>query len=210
MRSRHEVAAVQCPACGAQFDAPLWLILDAEEQPGLVQQLLDGRLRETQCPYCDALGALIAPLLYHDARYEQLILALPLSVASASEAEALAQQLVGLLASQLVLEQQADAAYLRHVQLAADLDDLQLMLAHAANQRELLALIATSAWSWPQPASLDLLEALLQSHDPDQQQVFWQSLTVAQQSDLTLMLDRLATVVPMDSGLGDFLRRLIA
>ncbi|MFD3166409.1 CpXC domain-containing protein [Herpetosiphon sp. NSE202] len=210
MRSRHEVAVVQCPACGAQFDAPLWLILDGEEQPGLLQQLLDGRLRETQCPYCDAIGSLIAPLLYHDARYSQLILALPLSVASASEAEALAQHLVGLLHQQLLLEQLAEAEYLGHVQLAADLDDLQAMLDYAAKQRALLAFMANSAWSWPQPATIELLEGLVQSHDPDQQQAFWQSLTVAQQSDLTLMLDRLATVVPMDSGLGDFLRRFIA
>ena len=209
MGSRHEAGVVQCPACGAQFDAPLWLILDAEEQPGLVQQLFDGRLRETQCPNCDAIGSLTAPLLYHDARYEQLILALPLSVASASEAEALAQQLVGLLHGRLVLEDLAQAEYLTHVQLAADLDDLQLMLIHAAYQRDLVAMMATIEWPMQQLATIDLFETLLQSHDLHQRQAFWQTLTVAQQSDLTLLFDRLAAVVPMDSGLSDFLRRLI-
>lgn len=209
MRSRHEVAVVQCPACGAQFDAPLWLILDAEEQPGLVQQLFDGRLRETQCPYCDAFGSLTAPLLYHDAGYEQLILALPLSVASASEAEALAQQLVGLLHSRLALEKLDQAEYLSHVQLAADLDDLQLMLIHASYRRELIALMATIEWPAQQLATIDQFETLLQSHDRDHHQAFWQSLTAAQQSELTLLFDRLAAVVPIDSGLSDFLRRLI-
>ena len=89
-RSRQEPAPFQCPICQATFEAPVWIVLDAEERPDLRTALIQGRLHRTTCPQCGAAGTITAPLLYHDGRYGQILLAVPLSVDTPAAAQELA------------------------------------------------------------------------------------------------------------------------
>jgi len=127
-RSRQEPAPFQCPICQAAFEAPVWIVLDAEERPDLRAALRKGSLHQTTCPHCGAPGTITAPLLYHDGRYQQVLLALPLSVDTPAAAQELAEQLVGSLHDSLSAEGSPVPAYLSSVELVADLDGLQGLL----------------------------------------------------------------------------------
>ncbi|MBA3470687.1 MAG: hypothetical protein H0T53_13700 [Herpetosiphonaceae bacterium] len=127
-RSRQEAAPFQCPICQVAFEAPVWIVLDAEERPDLRTALLQGDLHQTLCPHCGAAGTITAPLLYHDGRYQQSLLAVPLSVATPAAAQELAEQLVGFLHTALEAEGSSIPTYLSSVELVADLDGLQALL----------------------------------------------------------------------------------
>lgn len=71
---------VQCPSCGARLATRVYHIVDAREQPELKEALLAGELNLFQCPACGAVGALQAPLLYHDASKELFLLYVPMGL----------------------------------------------------------------------------------------------------------------------------------
>lgn len=75
--SFEEAVDLQCPHCATAFTAPLWVIVDAGERPDLVGRILDGTVHDTTCPHCGESGQIVAPLLYHDARAKQVLLAVP-------------------------------------------------------------------------------------------------------------------------------------
>ncbi len=106
----------------------MWIVLDAEERPDLRTALIQGRLHQTTCPQCGAAGTITAPLLYHDGRYQQVLLAVPLSVETPAAAQELAEQLVGYLHAALSAEKIPIPAYCSSVELVADLDGLQALL----------------------------------------------------------------------------------
>ncbi|HBY95065.1 MAG: CpXC domain-containing protein [Ardenticatenaceae bacterium] len=73
-------AQIQCPSCGTPITAQVYNIVDAAAQPDLKETLLAGALNAFQCPACGAVGALQAPLLYHDPNKELLLLYIPMGL----------------------------------------------------------------------------------------------------------------------------------
>ena len=136
--SRQESAELHCPACRSAFDAPLWIVVDANERPDLLAALRAGTLHQATCPHCGTSGTITAPLLYHDAPRQQLLLAVPPSVESPAAAQELAEQLVGYLHESLLASAPLPA-YLTSVELVADLDGLQLLLDEAETESHELA-----------------------------------------------------------------------
>jgi hypothetical protein len=113
-----EQAQLSCPACGADFEAPVWLILDAQEEPAAVEALRRGELNSVACPHCGAGGPAGAPLLYHDGAARRVIFA-PAPGSAEHEWREQARDLHALLVGSIPEEQRRP--YLADVDIAQDL-----------------------------------------------------------------------------------------
>lgn len=56
-------ATLNCPHCGQPFTAEVWLIVDTNERPDLLQRLQDETLHLLVCPHCGQEATLDAALL---------------------------------------------------------------------------------------------------------------------------------------------------
>jgi len=54
-----------CPDCGTPFIAKVWLIIDVEEEPGLLQRAKQGELLAADCPECGVRVDHGTPLLMY-------------------------------------------------------------------------------------------------------------------------------------------------
>ncbi len=89
---------ITCPQCGTPFQARVYNVVDARQQPHLKEQLLSGQLNVVTCPSCGTKGALMVPLAYHDPDKELLVLFIPSALnLSMEEEERLAGQLTNAL-----------------------------------------------------------------------------------------------------------------
>jgi hypothetical protein len=61
-----QVVRIQCPNCGAQYEAPIRTVIDVGQNPQLRQALLSGQLNLAICPKCNQGGVIETPLVYHD------------------------------------------------------------------------------------------------------------------------------------------------
>ncbi len=68
---------VTCPSCGKKYAAHVQSIIDVGQNPELKAALLQGRVNVVACPDCGTPGSVSAPLLYHDAGKELLLLFVP-------------------------------------------------------------------------------------------------------------------------------------
>lgn len=127
-----EQAQLTCPTCGADFEAPVWLILDAQEQPGAVDELLRDELNLVRCPTCGATGPAGAPLLFHDALARRVIFA-PAPGAVEHEWREQARELHAVLVGSIPEEQRRP--YLADVDIAQDLAGVAHLLRRAAARR---------------------------------------------------------------------------
>ena len=59
----HEIA---CPTCGREQDVELWDVLDVEEEPGLREELLAGRINRVECAGCRKPFRIDLPMVYRD------------------------------------------------------------------------------------------------------------------------------------------------
>ncbi|MBP1464723.1 hypothetical protein EYB53_003265 [Candidatus Chloroploca sp. M-50] len=120
-----EPEAFVCPDCGADFEAPVWLILDAQEVPEAVAALLEGTLNLVTCPACQRRGPAGAPLLFHDGLARRVIFApapgLP-EHAWGEQARDLHAVLVGSI------PEEARRPYLADVDIAQDLAGIAHLL----------------------------------------------------------------------------------
>lgn len=97
---------VTCPQCGNKHVGQVQSIIDVGQDPQLKQMLLSGRLNTVACPSCGALGAVSAPLLYHDPQKELLLLFFPQRLKLTMEdRERLTGSLVNALMSTLAAEE---------------------------------------------------------------------------------------------------------
>ena len=64
--SYSENTSLTCPACGQDFAATVWMLVDAVERPDLADALREGTLNVVACPHCDYNGPAGAPMLFHD------------------------------------------------------------------------------------------------------------------------------------------------
>lgn len=120
-----EQVQLTCPACGAEFAVPVWLVLDAQEEPGAVELLRRGELNWVACPSCGADGPAGAPLLFHDGQARRVIFA-PAPGSAEHELRDQARELHALLVGSIPEEQRRP--YLADVDIAQDLDGVAHLL----------------------------------------------------------------------------------
>jgi hypothetical protein len=113
-----EAVHLTCPHCHIPFSNDTYIIVDAEERPELVAQILDGTLHNTVCPNCGQTGQIPAPLLYHDRLNERVLLAVPAEMPE-TEWREIGQTLLWTLIGALPEEQRLP--YLGNVQAEAGL-----------------------------------------------------------------------------------------
>ncbi|GAC1639086.1 MAG: hypothetical protein NVS4B8_05630 [Herpetosiphon sp.] len=134
VRSRKEPIDLHCPACGADFPASVWLVVDREERPDLLHRLLENKLDTLVCPSCGSAGQINHPLLFHDGIYRRLWCAMPLSIESPAAARSLVGDLLhGLIAA---LPPEHREPYLQDVELVPELDGLRAALLQAARDHD--------------------------------------------------------------------------
>jgi hypothetical protein len=73
--SYSEQVSLDCPACGKNFEATAWMIIDADERPDLIDALRVAELNVAQCPACGNRGKIAAPLMYHNAQLQRVLFA---------------------------------------------------------------------------------------------------------------------------------------
>lgn len=61
--SRGYILTTKCDKCQHDIDFILWVIVDGEKRPDLLQQITDGILHDPKCPNCDYINHLEADLL---------------------------------------------------------------------------------------------------------------------------------------------------
>ena len=72
-----QMTAVTCPACRAQYTAPVHSVIDVGRDPRLKTLILQGRLNVGVCPQCGTAGVLGVPVTYHDPDKELLLVLVP-------------------------------------------------------------------------------------------------------------------------------------
>ena len=90
---------ISCPHCGAQYNAPVFNIVDVGQTPELKQVVLTGQLNASQCPRCGQINYLATPLLYHDPEHEFLGVFIPPQL---NLSESQRQKLIGDLTKALM------------------------------------------------------------------------------------------------------------
>ena len=63
----------RCRRCGAEEEIPAWNIINAQENPELRAELLEGKLFLWTCPRCGADNLIKYPRLYHDPAQKLLL-----------------------------------------------------------------------------------------------------------------------------------------
>src|SRR5262245_18960048 len=120
--SYSENTALTCPACGQDFAAEIWMLVDAHERPDLAEALYEGALNVVACPHCDYNGPAGAPLLFHDPANRRVYFAAP-SAGAEHEWREQAQSLLYLLVGSLPEEQRQ--AYLGDVQVEQEVEGVR-------------------------------------------------------------------------------------
>jgi hypothetical protein len=168
--SYQEQAQLVCPACGADFAASVWLILDAQEEPQAVAALLNGELNLVACPACGQRGPAGAPLLFHDAAARRVIFAGAPGSAE-HEIRDQARDLHALLVGSIPEEQRRP--YLVDVDIAQDLDGVAHLLRRMQKRRPVSAPPPQPSEARPTPPPTDepppllvAVEALLSADSP--------------------------------------------
>lgn len=129
--SHSDHVALMCPDCGSGFQAEVWLILDAHEQPEQVELLRHERLNYVTCPHCGSGSAAAAPLLLHDGMARRVIFAATPGAAEYAWREQ-ARALHTRLVASIPVEQRRP--YLEDVQIAQDVPGLAHILRKMARQ----------------------------------------------------------------------------
>ena len=119
-RSMVQDAELPCPQCDQTIRAAVWIVVDADEEPDLAARACAGTLHDVTCENCGALGAIEAPLLYHDAYVRRLIYAAPSQTSPDQDREIalhLAKHLLGEIEDQ-------SATYLHRVEIIPGIESL--------------------------------------------------------------------------------------
>ena len=71
--SRESVQKINCPKCGKENSFTIWQTLNAEMSPDAKAALIDGRLFDFHCAYCDCHSKVNYPILYHDMTHHAMV-----------------------------------------------------------------------------------------------------------------------------------------
>jgi hypothetical protein len=141
--SYSENTTLTCPACGRDFAAAVWMLVDAVERPDLADALREGTLNVVACPHCDYSGPADAPLLFHDPANRRVYFAAPANGAEHEWREQ-AQSLLYLLVGSLPEEERR--SYLGDVQVEQEVEGVRrAILRRPGARRRLVSAPAPSA-----------------------------------------------------------------
>lgn len=73
-------AQIKCPNCGQPFVAQIEQIIDGGKDPQAKLRLLSGRVNSAVCPHCRFEFRIGAPLVYHDADKQLLLVHVPMEL----------------------------------------------------------------------------------------------------------------------------------
>jgi hypothetical protein len=76
-KSRAYVMELGCSGCQHTFDFALWIIIDGDSRPDLLQSIVDGRLHDPLCPRCGHANHINADLLLFTRTPEPVLLFSP-------------------------------------------------------------------------------------------------------------------------------------
>jgi len=132
-RSFSQTAEFTCPQCKKDFQAEIWLTVDAGERPDLMERIRNNSIHTLRCDNCGHENAVDAPLLIHLPEKEQLFF-VPAQGTDAEQDQEIAEALLG----QLVQSYDSVPDYFRETKLAPrdllpvllDSDDLQALSEH--------------------------------------------------------------------------------
>lgn len=123
--------SLTCPSCAAVFSDSIWSILDAQENPGEVEDMRQGRLNLVACPTCGTSTPAHTPFLFHDSAAQQVIVALPPTL-EAYQGKEQSRELLLLLLERLPPAQRH--AYLGQVQVVQEIAGVVHLLNKAARR----------------------------------------------------------------------------
>lgn len=162
--SQREHTTLVCPNCGGNFQATVWLLLDAQEQPEQVTALRQHTLNCVTCPHCAHTAPAAAPLLFHDSTTRCVIFAPTPGVAEHVWRDQ-ARDLHTMLVESLPAEQQQP--YLGDVHIAQDLLGMAHILAKLARRRTRNRTSAPdSSLSLPTSSSVANVSSLVEASVP--------------------------------------------
>ncbi len=130
--SLYKHTALTCPNCGGNFQAAVWLLLDAQEQPEQVAALRQHTLNCVTCPHCNHIAPAAAPLLFHD-RITRCVIVAPMPDVAEHVWRDQVRDLHTMLVESLPDEQQQP--YLGDVHIAQDLPGIAHILAKLTRRR---------------------------------------------------------------------------
>ena len=80
---------LECPRCHHAFTCEVWLIVDGDARPDLLERVTDGTLHSVRCPQCESeIGRVDIPLLLLRREAEPALLFLPADQTSSEEDQA--------------------------------------------------------------------------------------------------------------------------
>ncbi|MFW6136310.1 MAG: CpXC domain-containing protein [Chloroflexota bacterium] len=174
------VARVTCPACNQPFQARVQQILDVGEDPTAKTRVLNGVVNVARCPHCGSQGTLNVPFLYHDPESELALVYMPMEVGGDREQR---EQVIGRLTRRVMDQLPAEErkAYLLQPEVFLTMDNLtkrilkeegvtEEMLEEQRQKAQLLQRMAEAA-------SDESLEAMIEAHDDEIDEIFFYMLT---------------------------------
>ncbi len=174
------VARVTCPSCNQPFQARVQQILDVGEDPTAKTRVLNGVVNVARCPHCGSQGTLNVPFLYHDPENELALVYMPMEAGGDREQR---EQVIGRLTRRVVDQLPAEErkAYLLQPEVFLTMDNLtkrilkeegvtEEMLEEQRQKAQLLQRMAEAA-------SDETLEAMIEAHDDEIDEIFFYMLT---------------------------------
>ncbi len=90
---------LKCPNCKQEYDIILWMIIDANERPDLIDKIKDGSLHSATCPHCEKEISFDAPLLLFFANREPHLVFSPQEGLAKEQNEQIMEHLISVLYS---------------------------------------------------------------------------------------------------------------
>lgn len=153
MNSSKSRVTIQCVNCRTQFSTDVTMIVDARNAEDKTR-LITGRLNTAQCPRCNTLNTVAAPMLYHDGSKEMLIVFVPMEVNLKKDDQ---ERIIGDLVRDLTnsLPQNERKGYLFNPKRALTLQNLVDQVLEADG--------VTPEMMAEQKARVDFIQAILQT-----------------------------------------------
>jgi len=149
---------IKCPNCGQPFATPVEQVIDGGRDPQAKARLLAGRTNIASCPNCHAEFRITAPLLYHDANKELLLIHVPMELGLPTNEQ---ERMIGSMTNAIVnsLPQEQRKGYLLMPKTALTLSGMiETILESDGVTRDMID---------ARRAKLRLAESFLQN-DPDE------------------------------------------
>lgn len=177
---------INCPNCGTPFNARVDSIIDAGRDPAAKARFLGGQVNQAQCPNCNVVVQLSAPIAYHDHTKELLLILFPQQVNIPTEER---ERIIGEMTRAIMntLPQDQRKGYLFNpitpltlqgmMEMVLEKDGITKEMIEAQQQK--MDLIETFM-----RAPANELENLVQQHDAQMDQEFFQLLTLSAEAAL--------------------------